>query len=308
MAKAFNISSRTASAITICIAVAALIFPLFMSSLGQGLPLKTRVLSYATLLFGFYMAWNIGAHDVSNAIGPLAGALAILNSSMATSSNATSDRVTLFAHDTEGIDHSQDDMASETDKMLYSDLHEEVFAFDKIDGLDANIEHEIDKESVDLLQNQNKGPNIVFGPTDAEGNECSETSHVGDVISETGSFENTAICSQCGCCYQVIIQTEENIELYPQCSRKTTLLRANLPETVLAVSEGSSEIPTNMPKEEENSTAETGQLRTASELSQFPLGEHGYDESETSCSKLNRVQPWHKNRLAVILQKTKLPC
>lgn len=78
MAKAFNISSRTASAITICIAVAALIFPLFMSSLGQGLPLKTRVLSYATLLFGFYMAWNIGANDVSNAIGPLAGALAIL--------------------------------------------------------------------------------------------------------------------------------------------------------------------------------------------------------------------------------------
>jgi sodium-dependent phosphate transporter len=49
-----------------------------MSSLGQGLPLKTRVLSYATLLFGFYMAWNIGANDVSNAIGPLAGALAIL--------------------------------------------------------------------------------------------------------------------------------------------------------------------------------------------------------------------------------------
>ncbi|KAI5406271.1 uncharacterized protein LOC127083081 [Lathyrus oleraceus] len=213
----------------------------------------------------------------------------VSRNSMATSSNATSDRVTIFAHDTEGIDHSQDDMASETDKMLYSDLHEEVFAFDKIDGLDANIEHEINKESVDLLQNQNKGPNTVFGPTDAEGNECSETSHVRDVISETGSFENTAICSQCGCCYQVIIQTEENIELCPQCSRKTTLLRANLPETVLAVSEGSSEISTNMPKEEENSTAETGQLRTASELSQFPLGEHGYDESETSCSELNRV-------------------
>lgn len=186
--------------------------------------------------------------------------------------------------------------------MLYSDLHEEVFAFDKIEGLDANIEHEINKESVDLLQNQNKGPNTVFGPTDAEGNECLETSHVRDVISETGSFENTAICSQCGCCYQVIFQIEENIELCPQCSRKTTLLRANLPETVLAVFEGSSEISTNMPKEEENSTVETGQLRTASELSQFPLGEHGYDESETSCSELNRVQPWHKNRLAVILQ------
>ncbi|CAI8598108.1 unnamed protein product [Vicia faba] len=212
------------------------------------------------------------------------------NSSIATSSNATSDRVTIFAQDTEGIDHSQDDMASETDKTLYSDLHEEVFAFDKIDGLDANIEHEINKESVDLLQNQNKGTNTVFGPTDAEGNESSETSHVRDVISETGSFENTAICSQCGCCYQVISQTEENIELCLQCSRKTILLRANLPETVLAVSEGSSAISTNMPKEEESSSVETSQLRTASELSQSPFGEHGYDESQTSCSELNRVR------------------
>ncbi|XP_058767469.1 inorganic phosphate transporter 2-1, chloroplastic [Vicia villosa] len=77
MAKAFNISSRTASAITICIAVAALIFPLFMSSLGQGLALKTRVLSYATLLFGFYMAWNIGANDVANAMGTSVGSGAL---------------------------------------------------------------------------------------------------------------------------------------------------------------------------------------------------------------------------------------
>ncbi|GAU46978.1 hypothetical protein TSUD_190150, partial [Trifolium subterraneum] len=77
MAKAFNISSRTASAITICIAMAALVFPLFMSSLGQGLTLKTKVLSYATLLFGFYMAWNIGANDVANAMGTSVGSGAL---------------------------------------------------------------------------------------------------------------------------------------------------------------------------------------------------------------------------------------
>lgn len=77
MAEAFNVSSRTASAVTVCIAAAALILPLFMSSLGQGMPLKTRALSYATLLFGFYMAWNIGANDVANAMGTSVGSGAI---------------------------------------------------------------------------------------------------------------------------------------------------------------------------------------------------------------------------------------
>ncbi|CAH8360952.1 unnamed protein product [Eruca vesicaria subsp. sativa] len=77
MANAFNISSKTARAITIVIAFSALSLPLFMKSLGQGLALKTKILSYATLLFGFYMAWNIGANDVANAMGTSVGSGAL---------------------------------------------------------------------------------------------------------------------------------------------------------------------------------------------------------------------------------------
>lgn len=78
MAKAFNISSNTAVAIAICIAFAALTFPFFMKSLmGQGMTLKTKLLSYATLLLGFYMAWNIGANDVANAMGTSVGSGAL---------------------------------------------------------------------------------------------------------------------------------------------------------------------------------------------------------------------------------------
>ena len=76
-AQALNISSRTASAISICMALAVLTFPFFMTSLGQGLALKTKLLSYATLLFGFYMAWNIGANDVANAMGTSVGSGAL---------------------------------------------------------------------------------------------------------------------------------------------------------------------------------------------------------------------------------------
>lgn len=77
MAQAFHISSSTATAISILIAFAALSLPLFMKSLGQGLALKTKLLSYATLLFGFYMAWNIGANDVANAMGTSVGSGAL---------------------------------------------------------------------------------------------------------------------------------------------------------------------------------------------------------------------------------------
>ncbi|KAK1290775.1 hypothetical protein QJS10_CPB18g00658 [Acorus calamus] len=78
MAKAFHISSRTASAITVCIAVAALTLPLFMRSLSTaGLSVKTRALGYLTLLSGFYMAWNIGANDVANAMGTSVGSGAL---------------------------------------------------------------------------------------------------------------------------------------------------------------------------------------------------------------------------------------
>lgn len=77
MAQAFDISSRTASAISILIAFAALSLPLFMKTLGQGLDLKTKFLSYVTLLFGFFMAWNIGANDVANAMGTSVGSGAL---------------------------------------------------------------------------------------------------------------------------------------------------------------------------------------------------------------------------------------
>lgn len=77
MADAFGISSQTAFSIIILVSVAALVLPLFMQSLGVGTTLKTKALSYVTLLLGFYMAWNIGANDVANAMGTSVGSGAL---------------------------------------------------------------------------------------------------------------------------------------------------------------------------------------------------------------------------------------
>lgn len=77
MAEAFDISPRTAFGITAAIAMAALVLPLYMPSSGIGTSLKVRGLHYLTLLLGFYMAWNIGANDVANAMGTSVGSGAL---------------------------------------------------------------------------------------------------------------------------------------------------------------------------------------------------------------------------------------
>jgi sodium-dependent phosphate transporter len=77
MAKAFHISPRMAMSISVMIAFAALTAPLAMRSLVCHGTFKMSVLAYLTLLSGFYMAWNIGANDVANAMGTSVGSGAL---------------------------------------------------------------------------------------------------------------------------------------------------------------------------------------------------------------------------------------
>jgi solute carrier family 20 (sodium-dependent phosphate transporter) len=77
MAKAFNISPRMAMSISVMIAFAALTVPLVMRTLVFHGTFKMSALAYLTLLSGFYMAWNIGANDVANAMGTSVGSGAL---------------------------------------------------------------------------------------------------------------------------------------------------------------------------------------------------------------------------------------
>ncbi|MED6133988.1 hypothetical protein PIB30_033294 [Stylosanthes scabra] len=194
-------------------------------------------------------------------------------------------------------------MASETDKILYPDVHEEVFAFDKIDELNANVEHQTNIEAVDVVHNETRGlevlgstvsaDSVYHGGIDIVVNEGSESSLLIGDNSETGSFENTAICSHCGCSYEATDEVEKNIEICPECRKKATLLKAVIPETALTVPEDSLGISRNRPEEEESS-ARTSSSNVTSKLPQdtdavnlrFPLGEQEAEESQTTCSEL----------------------
>ncbi|CAI5478457.1 unnamed protein product [Closterium sp. Yama58-4] len=77
MAEAFEITPQTALGITSIISIIALVAPFFMSAWNPAASPHIKGLTYLTLLLGFYMAWNIGANDVANAMGTSVGSGAL---------------------------------------------------------------------------------------------------------------------------------------------------------------------------------------------------------------------------------------
>ncbi|XP_050373185.1 uncharacterized protein LOC126790868 [Argentina anserina] len=163
------------------------------------------------------------------------------NSSVTTSSNASSDLGTSFAPDTEGSEHNQDDMAIESEKVPYSDGHDEVFAFDKMDVVNEDMKHDIydgshEVHDVEFTRNstvecatadsEDSGhPNIL-----KEVGSIIEDSHVKGDLSEIDSLEDMELCFKCGCKYYASNEVERKIRLCPECSRKDKLLSVLIPE------------------------------------------------------------------------------
>ncbi|MED6209779.1 hypothetical protein PIB30_058006 [Stylosanthes scabra] len=224
------------------------------------------------------------------------------DSSATSRSNVSSDHGKSFASDTNGSDRNQDDRVKGTEKILYSDIHEEIFSFDEVDILNENIGCVINDGSVDLLHNEIISHKINLDPAesdcsnhhdiDTELNVTSKTDVRGD-ISEPGCFENIATCSNCGCRYELTEQAEKCAE----CSRENTLLRHNIAETDLEVSKDCLVVSTNFPAEQEP-LAERDLQAIVSELAQdtdadnmrFLLDEQDAKETQSSSSEVIQGQ------------------
>lgn len=162
------------------------------------------------------------------------------NSSVTTSSNASSDHGTSIVLDTEGIDHNQDDMANECEKMPYHDIHEEIFAFDKIDIVNEDPIH--DTKSIDSDPALGCDP-VITGDSShhagiADISSTSDSSHVqGGAFSEVVCLEDTVVCSRCGCRYRVVDADENNVNLCPECSTEEKYLGMAISENMTSVIE-----------------------------------------------------------------------
>ncbi|TQD96780.1 hypothetical protein C1H46_017673 [Malus baccata] len=164
------------------------------------------------------------------------------NSSVTTSSNASSDLGTSVAHDMEGSDHNQDDMAGESEKVQYSDGHEEVFGFDKMDVVDEDTRHDVHDGSRDIHHGDfnrvtstvecgaSRPEDYVHPNNIMEVSPTSEDSHVKGDFSGINNLEDMETCPKCGCRYYVSDGVESNIRFCPECSRKDKLLTVMMPE------------------------------------------------------------------------------
>lgn len=182
------------------------------------------------------------------------------NSSVTTSSNASSDQGTSAALDTEGSGRNQDDAASEFEKAQYSDVHEEVFAFDKLDVVDEAIGHEVHDGSTEMnTKDISTRPKVDFGlaepresrhhGTVTDVGPSSEASLANEDFSEVGSLEIMAVCSRCGCKYHASEQEESDTRLCPECNKKDELLRVTTLETD-TVTDSSPVLFTNISQDE----------------------------------------------------------
>ncbi|XP_068666251.1 uncharacterized protein [Aristolochia californica] len=153
------------------------------------------------------------------------------NSSVTTSSNASSELGASIAPDTEGSDHEQDDLTSEWGKAPHADgKEEEIFVFDKLDEVNEQVKGEEGKQSLDncredryassqheLLENEKfssiHAVETVAGTT-------SESSHVSGV--NHGEMV-VYYCSICGSKFCITGSVEGDIPFCPDCAAKDRL-------------------------------------------------------------------------------------
>ncbi|XP_071925968.1 uncharacterized protein [Coffea arabica] len=166
------------------------------------------------------------------------------NSSVTTSSNASSDLGTSGAHDTEGSEHNQEGITNACIKAPYHDIQEEVFAFDKADSID---DKSVDKNNEKLSDrhDEDDGDLVLDSHVVGDGSsthqdkglEISVASAVFDVkgdCQDVHSFEETLLCSRCGCRYHAIEEIDADLKLCRNC-RSAEILSVLSPKTVIAV-------------------------------------------------------------------------
>ncbi|KAL3511412.1 hypothetical protein ACH5RR_030813 [Cinchona calisaya] len=167
------------------------------------------------------------------------------NSSVTTSSNASSDPGASGAHDSEGNEHNQEDITSDCVKEPYHDRQEEVFVFDKADSID---EKSVDKEHEKLIDGRDEYDGHRRLDSHAVGDESSSHRDEGIEISvapevldvkvnlqDADSFVDTLLCSRCGCRYHAVEEISADLKLCKNCrSAEILSVLTNPPETMIA--------------------------------------------------------------------------
>ncbi|XAR64432.1 hypothetical protein NMG60_11024767 [Bertholletia excelsa] len=147
-------------------------------------------------------------------------ALISRNSSLTTSSNASSDLGTSGVHDTEWSDHNQDDMAGEFGKAANPDFQDDIFAFEKADDVNNDISPAVQDGFPYVQHGDFSGDAGVGHPFG-----CSEVLEGKGNSPEAEVPDNIAFCCKCGHSYHVEL-TDTGLKLCPDCEKSSEPLMA----------------------------------------------------------------------------------
>ncbi|WOL02438.1 hypothetical protein Cni_G11157 [Canna indica] len=162
------------------------------------------------------------------------------NSSLTTSSNASSEHGTSLAPYLEDSDHEQSDLAGQWEKTKIHEFQEEVFVFDKLDEISEDTGHENNTakygsgfEIFDESMNNKVEPNLVYlTGQDGDATVDCQSSSVVDVP-KIDSAGKMSVCSNCGKCF-IIMSMDVNV--CHECSSLHGLISLEEPETIQVAS------------------------------------------------------------------------
>ncbi|XP_055810455.1 uncharacterized protein LOC129880444 isoform X2 [Solanum dulcamara] len=176
------------------------------------------------------------------------------NSSITSSSNASSDQATIGLHDNEGSEQNQEDIGNDQVKTTYADLQDEVFVLDKADSTNEDLGKQIyDRVSCSPLGDPD-GDLRVDSPL--VGSKICSTHDktlemVADVevlnsnasVTHMNALEDAVLCSRCGQWYYHTESLDGDLKLCLDCVHSEVQLCATPPLSSV-VGENSPEILT----------------------------------------------------------------
>lgn len=201
------------------------------------------------------------------------------NSSVTTSSNASSDQGPTGVHEVDGLDHNQDDTASTHGKAPCTDVEDDIFVLEKTDSIDEDVSP----------MAMNGGPRIasqVDGPPNLDplGSPMVETGTPeifetkSKFLEVNGGVEDKVICSECGQIYPAMELTDGELNICPDCRRSGGLLTTTSEVPAVIVSEVSRNLLDDYTSfdalETQTSVAASSGMRDVAVMSSFHCDEN----------------------------------
>ncbi|RZC74620.1 hypothetical protein C5167_050101 [Papaver somniferum] len=182
--------------------------------------------------------------------------MASRNSSLTTSSNASSEHGASVALDTECSEHDKDNLPIESKKVPFNDdQNDEVFKFDRVDEVDE------DGAEQDVIRDSIGGINSKEQSISAAAKDITTTSPESFIVefdqSKDAHLRTPATCSQCGRKFDAVESMDKHINICPVCHEKVACISVHIPDIEAVFTDAASHSQMTLKEKRDDFEADT---------------------------------------------------